>query len=316
MNFKTIDDLNKLIFEKISIIPNDVDLVVGIPRSGLLVANLISLYLNLPLTDIDSLLNEKMFNCGTTKKRSNWIEEISDARKILVVEDSSISGNSLNKLRKTLENFKYKDRILVLTIYVTEETKSLTDLFFEVCNPPRIFEWNYLHTKGLEKACFDIDGVLCDDPTEEQNDDGEKYIEFIRNAPVKVVPTFAIGWLVTSRLEKYRNDTEYWLNKNGIKYNKLIMMNFKTKEERIASGSHGSFKGNNFKKIKDAQLFIESEYNQAVEIAKISGKTVFCTENCKVIDANSKIRIRNDLRYRIIRYLRKIKKILANKKRG
>jgi uncharacterized HAD superfamily protein len=31
----------------------------------------------------------------------------------------------------------------------------------------------------LKKACFDIDGVLCADPLPEQNDDGEKYINFL-----------------------------------------------------------------------------------------------------------------------------------------
>lgn len=146
-----------------------------------------------------------------------------------------------------------------------------------------MFEWNYLHHKLLENACFDIDGVLCNDPTPEQNDDGKKYIEFIRNAPLRVTPTFKIGYLVTSRLEKYRKDTEYWLKKNNIQYEHLIMMQFKTKEERIKSGSHGKFKGENYKKFENTNLFVESELHQAVEFAEISGKVVFCTENQSVI---------------------------------
>ena len=62
MTFKTINDLNQLINKNIHMIPSDVDLVVGIPRSGLFVATLISLYLNLPVTDVDSLLNDSIFS--------------------------------------------------------------------------------------------------------------------------------------------------------------------------------------------------------------------------------------------------------------
>lgn len=31
----------------------------------------------------------------------------------------------------------------------------------------------------LKKACLDIDGVLCVDPTPEENDDGPRYREFL-----------------------------------------------------------------------------------------------------------------------------------------
>ena len=127
--------------------------------------------------------------------------------------------------------------------------------------------------------CFDLDGVLCEDPTDEQNDDGEKYIDFVLNAPLKVKPTFEIGYIVTSRLEKYRDITEQWLKNNGIRYKELIMMQYKTKEERIKSGAHGKFKGEKYKSLSDTNLFIESNLSQAEEIASISGKTVYCTEN-------------------------------------
>ena len=305
MKFRTLADLNSLIYKNISKIPNDVDLIVGIPRSGLLVANIISLYLNLPLTDINSLLNGNIYESGTTKIKEGWIKKINDARKILVVEDSSLTGNSLNKLKEQIANSDLLDKIIILTIYVTDDTKRLADLYFEICNPPRTFEWNFMHNSSIKKACFDIDGVLCDDPMPEQNDDGKKYIEFVRNAPLKIAPTFEIGYLITSRLEKYREDTEYWLKKNNIKYKNLIMMPFNTKEERTKSGSHGKFKGENYKKLKETNLFIESELNQAIEIAKISGKTVFCTETHEVINENTKKKIKSNLKYKVNNRLRR-----------
>ena len=288
MNFRTISDLDNLITKNLALLPKDIDLVIGVPRSGLFAANIISLYLNLPLTDLDSFLAGRIYDCGSTRVNKNWISEITDDVKVLLVEDSSISGNSLAEIKNKIKNAKIKNRITILTIYVTDYTKDLTDIYFEICNPPRMFEWNYLHHTLLKNACFDIDGVLCLDPTPDQNDDGEKYRDFVRNAPLRVKPTFKIGYLVTSRLEKYRADTEYWLKKNGIEYDYLVMMQYKTKEERIKSGSHGRFKGEAYKLFERTNLFVESELRQAKEIAEISGKVVFCTENNTVISIPKK----------------------------
>ena len=53
MNFITFEELGECIYTNISKVPRNVDLIVGIPRSGTLAANLLALYLNLPFTDID-----------------------------------------------------------------------------------------------------------------------------------------------------------------------------------------------------------------------------------------------------------------------
>ena len=169
-----------------------------------------------------------------------------------------------------------------------------------------MFEWNYLHRPDLGIACFDIDGVLCPDPTEEQNDDGSKYVEFIRNVPARFVPTFEIGCIITSRLEKYRADTEYWLNKNNIRYGRLIMMNFATKEERIRSGSHGRFKAEHYRRMKKADIFVESNAEQAQEIAELSGKLVFCTDTHQVYPESSSRRLKRAVKSRIRRTLSRL----------
>lgn len=306
MNFKTVNDLNTEICKSLYKIPKDVDLVVGIPRSGMLAASMLALYLNLPLSDFDSLINGKVMSCGRCKVKDNWIASIAEARKILIVEDSSSTGKSIKDAKQQLKKFQYSDKIVFLTVYVTERTKLLSDLYLEICEVPRMFEWNYLHHSRLDLACFDIDGVLCEDPTEEQNDDGEKYRDFIRNAPLRVAPTSKIGYLVTSRLEKYREDTEYWLNKNNIKYDNLIMMQFATKEERIQSGSYGIFKGEHYKRLKISYLFVESDKRQASEIAKVSGKTVFCTENQRVYEQSSSVKVKENA-------IRKVKKLIPSR---
>ena len=311
MNFRTISDLNSIINKYIYKVPDDVDLIVGIPRSGMLAASMISLFLNLPLTDFNSMIRGEVFESGRTKMKKDWISNLDEARKILVVEDSSSTGKSLKDAKKSLEGFKFADKIVFLTIYVTGETIPLTDLWFERVDAPRMFEWNYLHHSRLDNMCFDMDGVLCVDPTPEQNDDGAQYVQFIRNAPIRIVPTYKIGYIITSRLEKYREDTEYWLKINGIKYGELIMMPYKTKEERLQHGSHGVFKGEYYKRLKSTYMFVESEAIQAEEIARISGKTVFCTENQKVYNESNIVRRKENAKRLIKRILpNQVKKIL------
>ena len=216
MEFVTIADLNNDVINNLYKIPRDVDLIVGIPRSGLFVASIIALYLNKPLTDIDSFVENKIYNVGNTKNNNSNIKEANEAKKILVVDDSLNSGLSMEQARLKLKKFEENKKILYLAGYIKSAKKNSIDIFFRVINDNRLFEWNYMHHTMLEEVCCDIDGVLCENPSDEENDDGEKYINFILNAKPKLVPTRGIGCLVTSRLEKYRKETEIWLKNNHI----------------------------------------------------------------------------------------------------
>lgn len=70
MNYRSLNDLSRLSTECAGKIPNDVDLVVGIPRSGMLVASIIALKQNLPLTDLYSFLRNDDLKKGSTDRKS------------------------------------------------------------------------------------------------------------------------------------------------------------------------------------------------------------------------------------------------------
>ena len=286
MEFITYKELNNDILKNLHKIPKDIDVVVGVPRSGLMLASIIALYLNKPLSDIDSFINGTMLEVGKTKNVKGIKKEYKELNKILIVEDSILSGNSIIETKEKLKKVNYNFEYYYLAAYVVEEKKDLVDIYFKQIDPPRVFEWNYLHHNQLINACVDIDGVLCEDPTKEENDDGERYIEFIKNAKPKLIPTRKIGHIVTSRLEKYRKETEYWLMKNNIEYGELHMLDLPTAEERQKLCNHAEFKSSIYKKIKNATWFIESEKNQAEKIYELTNKTVFCIQNQEVYDEN------------------------------
>ena len=278
MNYRNIKDLNNVILQNLSIIPRDFDLIVGVPRSGMLPANLLSLYLNKPYTDIDSFLNGHIYKAGA---RSQFFEG-SDFKKVLVIDDSIASGSAMTECKDTLKHLDSKFDIKYCAVYVIPGKEKMVDYFFETVQLPRYFQWNILNHTTLEKACFDIDGVLCADPLPEQNDDGEKYIDFILNARPLFIPGSKIGTIVTSRLEKYRKETEIWLKANHIKYNDLIMLDLPDMEARQKANNHGEHKAKAYM-AKPYVLFVESEEAQAIAINRISKKPVLCTANFEMI---------------------------------
>ncbi len=283
MYYRNISDLNQIILKRLYVLPRDFDLIVGIPRSGMLPANLLALYLNKPYTDINSFLNGHIYKAGA---RSQFFD-IKDFKKILVVDDSVASGDAMDKCRESLKSVSADFTISYCAIYVIPGKEKAVDYYFEVVPLPRYFQWNVFNHTTLEKACFDIDGVLCVDPTEDQNDDGEKYRNFILNAPPLFIPGSKIGTLVTSRLEKYRKETETWLENNHIRYNQLVMLNLPNKEARQKANSHAEHKAKTYKSGPYV-LFIESSLSQAIEINRIARKPVLCTENFEMIfDAES-----------------------------
>lgn len=278
MNYRNIADLNNIILQRLSIIPRNFDLIVGVPRSGMLPANLLALYLNRPYTDIHSFMNGHIYKAGA---RGQFFD-VKQYKNILVVDDSVASGSALTECKENLKHLSGQFNIKFCTIYMAPGKEKMVDYYFETIPMPRYFQWNILNHTTLEKACFDIDGVLCADPLPAQNDDGEKYREFLLNAAPLFIPGSRIGTIVTSRLEKYRKETETWLNANNIKYNDLVMLDLPDMAARQRANSHGSHKAKAYMS-KPYVLFVESDYDQATEINRLSKKPVLCTANFEMI---------------------------------
>ncbi|WP_165225474.1 phosphoribosyltransferase family protein [Affinirhizobium pseudoryzae] len=286
MHYRSIYDLNATIARHASRLPADIDLVVGIPRSGLLAANLLSLLTNLPLADLDGYLAGRLTSSGKTKSQAKLNVTMESIRRVLILDDSINVGSAMQEARARIAAAGFGHECTYAAVYGQRPEHQGCDFIFEVLPQPRIFQWNLMHHNFLARACIDIDGVLCQDPTEAENDDGERYVEFLLNAPPLHRPTKPLGTLVTSRLEKYRPQTERWLAAQGIVYDKLVMLDLPSAEERRRQGAHGSFKAEYYRR-SDAILFLESELPQARKIAQISRKPVLCLETHTLFDQSN-----------------------------
>lgn len=276
MHYRSLADLSAVINKMSSSLAKDIDLIAGIPRSGLLAANLLALRLNLPLTDLEGLCHRRLIGAGQRLPCKTRRRNFDEFRHVLIIDDSVCSGNSLNTARELLVEAGLTCKLTWAAVYVAPGKESLVDVYGEICYLPRIFEWNYLHHGILKEACVDLDGVLCRDPTDEENDDGGKYLHFLANADIILRPSSKIGWIVTSRLEKYRKQTIEWLDKNNIQFEHLIMLDLPTAEDRRRLKCHALHKANAYTQT-GASVFIESEPWQAAEIARRSCKPVICS---------------------------------------
>jgi orotate phosphoribosyltransferase len=247
-----------------------VDLILGVPRSGLLVANILALHRNIPVQTVRSYF-EGLIPSGGRRL------ELGAIRRVLVVEDSVYTGHSIEAAKEML-----KDTVVYGAVYVAPGKEGLVDFYHKTVEMPRIFEWNLYHSKTFSESCVDLDGVLCRDPTSRENDDGLRYENFINIVTPKVIPTVVIDRIVTARLERYRGATAKWLNKHNIRYRKLHMLDLPTGAERRRLKAHVPFKMRIYKE-SDAPLFVESSYYQARAIAECADRPVLCTDTMEML---------------------------------
>jgi orotate phosphoribosyltransferase len=282
IHYRSVRALNQDICRWIPRLPDDIDVIVGVPRSGLLAGTLLALHMHKPLADVDGLVEGRLYRGGPRCPTEDARKFITSARRILVVDDSICTGRQLARVKAKMEAHVAGAQVLYGAVYAAPDAEPLVSSYHDVLPLPRVFEWNLfagVHTKSF---CVDLDGVLCRDPTEAENDDGRAYETFISTVAPQVIPREPVGWIVTSRLEKYRGLTEAWLARHGIRYNGLIMLDLPDKETRIRLRCHAAHKAQSFDRLP-ASLFVESSERQAVEIARRTGKDVLSMESREIV---------------------------------
>ncbi len=273
-NYRNFNYVNALIMNNLERIPEDIDLIVSIPRSGLLIGTLIAEYTNKASTDLFSYLadvdNYKL-NVGSFAPASS----VKTAQNILLVDDSMGVGITMDKAKDLVRKKNPTCKITTCVGWVEPFSTNKVDIYFSILRD-QFFPWSVLK-RGISDACCDIDGVLTEDVPAEFDDDGEKYINFLKNQKPKFRPDRKIHTLVTGRLEKYRAITEEWLRQHNVQYGNLIMLNLPNKQEKMKQDT-GNFKAEVFRK-SGLQLFIESDFREGNVIKSLNpDKCVYCVK--------------------------------------
>lgn len=152
VNYRSIADLNSLLLKKLSIIPRDFDLVVGLKESGLIPANLLSLYLNRPFSDLHSFLNGHIYKAG---ERGSFFTH-SGNKKVLIVDDSLRTGSTLRKAKEKLAALTDRFQFSYCVVYIEPGTEHEVDFYFEHLTNPHYFQWHLLPDHVRDKVQFNM----------------------------------------------------------------------------------------------------------------------------------------------------------------
>lgn len=267
MNFKSIKDLRNDIKNSLLLkLPRDIGAVYGIPRSGLLPASIIATALGV---DLGVVGGPPLFGA----RKSLFVRE--PGNKILLVDDSIFGGGAMSRAKSILNKECY-----TCAVYAHPKSKDCLDFYAIELDGPRFFEWNFAGIKATENYMFDMDGVICEDPRV-YDDDGPGYQTEIKVVRPLYLPQTKIKAICTNRIERWRPETEAWLKKYNVVYDKLIMQPFKTAVERRKFSNPGEYKAKHYVK-SGAAVFIESHDWQAKVIAAKSNKPVLSIESMKL----------------------------------
>jgi uncharacterized HAD superfamily protein len=263
--------LNEWSLELIKKIPNQYDLIIGIPRSGMAFASMVATKFGTPLM---------IFGCHIIYNNliSNPI-----VKSILICDDAISSGSQM-RMAVRLARTRYP-RANIDTAVVIKHEHSKVDYYHKLTDDPKLFEWNIAHVK-LGKIACDIDGVMCPDlPVGfEEEEQPEGYENHIYNAMSQFIPRYKIDLVISCRVRRWREGTEEWLKKNGIKYGELKLWETDIPAERI--GKWGQYK---VEQLRDAKIdyVFESSWEQSQMIYNELSIPVLCFENMVMLGAKN-----------------------------
>jgi uncharacterized HAD superfamily protein len=203
--------------------------------------------------------------------------------KTLLVDDSIHTGKAMSQARDSLCDDQAID--YTCAVYAHSQSLNYVDYYAEVLDEQRIFQWNFTGIKATEGYCWDMDGVICTNPTV-YDDDGEAYRNHILDEVKPLyLPQVKVKAIVTNRIERWRHETETWLRRYGVQYECLIMQPWATAVERRAGSSTEVFKARHFIEM-NGTAFIESHDNQARRIAALSGRPVLSIESMRLFEGD------------------------------
>jgi len=238
--------------------------IAGVARSGMAPAVDLALMLGVDLYEAtpDGC---RLITGGVRRTGTLHGDRRQDHGPIVIVDDSTCSGYSCKQFAHLKQPF--------YVVYAGGDGKRLVDGFAVPIELPHFFEWNLLHNGVILtqcKAAFDMDGVFCEDCPRDCDDDGPRYLDWMRRVkPLQWNIEYEVERIVTARREVYREQTLDWLKRHGIRVKELTM--FPGTFAERSQTNIGAWKAEMICR-KPCGLFVESDYLQACEISRLLPK--------------------------------------------
>ncbi len=263
-------------------LPANTSLVIGVARSGLSVASLVAMLLHRPLAIVRQSSNDLIDGGKGWRLTGNTTCD----GPVVVIDDTVLTGNSFKHVMPIVRR-RYPQAIAA-AVYVNPTARLKPDLWVRDLPWPHLLEWNLWNSIISPHCATDLDGVLCHECPPQEDDDGQRYEQFVKTVqPLYLTRRVTIPMIVTARIEKYRPPTEEWLRRYGVSYDELVMGPWKSKAERDRSDV-ALWKAEHYRRFLQRRhalkppLFIESCSRQAARIAQAAGGFVLCPAVARV----------------------------------
>lgn len=278
--FITLGQLGNDVQALASQIPPETKGIIGIARSGLVPATMLAQLLHLPLKILRQHSADGDYSLLDGGSGWRLSGNIGGDGSWVLVDDTVMSGNSFSYSLPPV--FEAVGEVKTAALYVNPHSRFKPDYYAHELPWPHLLEWNMFNSVMTPSMAFDFDGILCHDCPAGSDDDGQRYLEFLRNTkPLYPVRKVVIPLIVTARLEKYRSETIGWLKRHGMAVDKLVMGPWKSLRERTFDRvcEHKATAFQRFIEQKHRikpPMFVESCPHQAKRIADLSGGLVVC----------------------------------------
>ena len=143
MIYKSYQDLSDAIRRNLWKIPQDVDIIVGIPRSGMIAALMVAELLGRRCASLDDFLDGNIMSCGD---RQTLLGR-GRPGKVLVIDDTVNTGAAIVRARKMLVTMTGPYDILFGCVCARgRDAKALVNIWLEDIYVPGerwyLYEWN------------------------------------------------------------------------------------------------------------------------------------------------------------------------------
>lgn len=246
---------------------DDYDVIIGIPRCGLLLASLIALRLGKPLATPDLFVKGEVWNHGNVKRFKKGT-----IRKALVMDDSIHTGKSMKKTIKLLNAYDKNLKIIKAALIITNASKKLINSYYKTISLPRLFEWEILQTK-TGKTAIELNGVIHNKLKGDFTSSPNLYCQLLKKVKPSFIPPFEVDVLFGYGTKNDQDQIENWLKTHNVRYKKLFLYDPSSEPE----SNYTYYK---ISKIlnEGVSFFYETNFFEARRLHRITKIPVICFE--------------------------------------
>lgn len=151
--------------ELAGILPASVSGIIGIPRSGMIPASILSTLLQVPLLELGNNGEIRRLGHGSRGEAFGWA--CSPASHLVVVDDTVYGGRTMDRVRR--QTASIRQHLLYAAVFVLPQNADLVDVAARQLESPHLLEWNYFNSGVIVGnaadpalwggAALDFDGV-------------------------------------------------------------------------------------------------------------------------------------------------------------